>query len=90
LIYSIFSVEGARLLLRLGAALVGIDAMYIDPTYQDATGLDLPANDLPDEDVCGYPVHDILLSHDILTVENLCNLHKIKQIRGAYSFLPLK
>jgi kynurenine formamidase len=37
-----------------------------------------------------YPVHDILLGNNILIVENLCNLDKIKKVRGLYSFLPLK
>jgi arylformamidase len=37
-----------------------------------------------------YPAHDILLGNDILIVENLCNLDKIKRVRGLYSFLPLK
>jgi kynurenine formamidase len=50
----------------------------------------MPANDLPDENEYGYPVHDILLGNDILIVENLCNLDKITQIKGTYSFLPLK
>lgn len=37
-----------------------------------------------------YPVHDILLGNDILIVENICNLQAISQVRGYYSFLPLK
>jgi kynurenine formamidase len=40
--------------------------------------------------VNGYPAHDILLGNDILIVENLCSLDKIKQRIGFYSFLPLK
>lgn len=84
------STECAQLLLRLGVALVGIDAMNIDPTYQEVRELKLPMKDLPDEDIYGYPVHDILLGNDILIVENLCNLDKINQVTGIYSFLPLK
>ena len=84
------SPEGARLLVKMGATLVGIDALNIDPTYQDVPDLGLPANDLPNEDEYGYPVHDILLGNSILIVENLCNLDKISQIKGIYSFLPLK
>jgi len=84
------SPEGARLLVKLGVTLVGIDALNIDPTYQEVTDLEMPANDLPDENEYGYPVHDILLGNDILIVENLCNLDKITQIKGIYSFLPLK
>ncbi|MFZ7121466.1 MAG: cyclase family protein [Eubacteriaceae bacterium] len=37
-----------------------------------------------------YPVHDILLSNNILIVENLCNLSGVKKRIGLYSFLPLK
>jgi len=84
------SAESARILLKLGVALVGIDAMNIDPTYQQVADLELPIKDLPDEDKYGYPVHDILLGNDILIVENLCNLDKINQVKGIYSFLPLK
>ncbi|MBT8368423.1 MAG: cyclase family protein, partial [Deltaproteobacteria bacterium] len=84
------STEGARLLLRLGVSLVGIDAMNIDPTYQQLKEPEPAVIDLPDEDEYGYPVHDILLGNDILIVENLCNLDKIKQLKGIYSFLPLK
>ena len=35
-------------------------------------------------------IHDILLGNDILIVENLSSLDKIKQVKGVYSFLPLK
>jgi arylformamidase len=84
------SPEGARLLLKMGVSLVGIDAMNIDPTYYGIADSDLSARDLPDEEDYGYPVHDILLGNDILIVENLCNLDKIKQVKGVYSFLPLK
>ena len=84
------SPEAARLLVKLGASLVGIDALNIDPSYQEVTDIKLPANELPDEIEYGYPVHDILLGNDILIVENLCNLDKISQIKGIYSFLPLK
>ncbi len=84
------SPEAARHLVKLGVSLIGIDALNIDPTYHQVTDLVLPANDLPDENEYGYPVHDILLGNDILIVENLCNLDKITQIKGVYSFLPLK
>ncbi|CAB1060069.1 Metal-dependent hydrolase [Olavius sp. associated proteobacterium Delta 1] len=84
------SAECARLLLNMGVILVGIDAMNIDPTYQKVTDLEAPVKDLPDENEYGYPVHDILLGNDILIVENLSNLDEISQIKGIYSFLPLK
>ena len=84
------SAEGARFLVKMGVSLVGIDALSIDPTYYGSTDSDPSAKDLPDAEEYGYPVHDILLGNDILIVENLCNLDKIKQVKGVYSFLPLK
>ncbi len=84
------SAEGAKFLLKRGVSLVGIDAMNVDPTYYDSQGSDPSAVPLPDEEEYGYPVHDILLGNDILIVENLCNLDKIKPVKGGYSFLPLK
>ena len=84
------STASARLLLTLGVTLVGIDAMNIDPTYQEVMDGEPSANSLPNEEEYGYPVHDILLSNDILIVENLHNLKKINHIKGIYSFLPLK
>jgi len=84
------SPAGAQLLLKMGVSLIGIDAMNIDPTYYNSKDSNPSAPELPDEQEYGYPVHDILLGNDILIVENLCNLDKIKQVKGVYSFLPLK
>jgi kynurenine formamidase len=80
------SADAAGLLLKLGVAIVGIDALNIDASYQTA----MDANSSIGDGVNGYPAHDILLGSDILIVENLCNLDKIKQRRGFFSFLPLK
>ena len=84
------SAEGAGLLVKMGVSLVGVDALNVDPTYYGSMDSNPAAKDLPDEAEYGYPVHDILLGNDILIVENLCNLDKIKQVKGVYSFLPLK
>ena len=84
------SAEGVRILVRMGVSLVGVDALNVDPTYNGSMDSDPSAKDLPDEGEYGYPVHDILLGNDILIVENLCNLDNIKQVKGVYSFLPLK
>jgi len=89
-LHPFLSAEGARLLVRRGVSLVAIDAMNIDPTYCGYMDSDAPAKNMPEEEEYGYPVHDILLSNDILIVENLCNLDRIKHVRGVYSFLPLK
>jgi kynurenine formamidase len=84
------SPAGAELLAKMGISLVGIDAMNVDPTYYGSIESDFSVKDLPDEEEYGYPVHDILLGNDILIVENLCNLDKIKAVKGVYAFLPLK
>ncbi len=84
------SAGGAELLLQAGAALVGIDALNIDATCLSGTdSVDADAEKEAD-DHDGYPAHHILMGNDILIVENLCNLDKIKKLRGIYSFLPLK
>lgn len=84
------SADCARFLLRIGVTLVGTDAMNPDPSYRTAMSLDPTAKDKENGEDHGYPVHEILLDNNILIVENLCNLDKIKQIKGLYSFLPLK
>ncbi len=89
-LHPFLSPQGAQLLVKMGVSLVGIDALNIDPTYYEITEADTSAKNLPDEEEYGYPVHDILLGNDLLIVENLCNLEKIRQIKGIYSFLPLK
>ena len=84
------SADGAMLLVKLGVSLVGVDALNVDPTYFVGKDSDPAAKELPDEESYGYPVHDILLSNEVLIVENLCNLDKIKSVKGSYLFLPLK
>ncbi len=83
------SADCAMLLLRMGVTLIGTDTMNPDPTHGDAMSPDPTAKAEKGEGY-GYPVHDILLGNNILIVENLCNLDKIRQVRGVYSFLPLK
>ena len=80
----------ARLLVEIGVALVATDALNVDPTYFGNPDSDSSLKKLPDEKEYGYPVHDILLGHDVLIVENLCNLDKVTLTKGVYSFLPLK
>ncbi len=84
------SADGAMLLVDIGVSLVGVDALNVDPTYFTGKVFDPDTKELPDEESYGYPVHDILLSNDVLIVENLCNLDEIKATNGIYSFLPLK
>ena len=84
------SADAGRLLLDLGVSLVGIDALNVDTSYPPASNSDSLDTDGGVSADIGYPVHDILLGNDILIVENLCNLDKINQHVGFYSFLPLK
>jgi arylformamidase len=84
------SVEGAELLVKMSVSLVGVDSLNIDPTYEEVQDSEPAAKELPDQEAYGYPVHDILLGNDILIVENLGNLDKIKAVKGVYAFLPLK
>ena len=82
------------LILLIGAASAQFTHKALD-VYFNRGKVKVPdligsANALPDENEYGYPVHDILLGSDILIVENLCNLDRITQIKGIYSFLPLK
>jgi kynurenine formamidase len=82
--------DAGRLLLDLGVSLVGIDALNVDASYplaSDSESLDTGGGVTADDN---YPIHGILLGNDILIVENLCNLDKIDQKFGFYSFLPLK
>ena len=64
--------------MELGVALVGIDS-----TCQEVLDSDQQAKDKGEKaEAYAYPAHDILLGNNILIVENLCNLDKIKQVRG--------
>ncbi len=84
------SADAAGLLLKLGVALVGIDALNIDASYQTVMDPEPLEGDSEAHADYDYPAHDILLGNDILIVENLCNLDKIKAVKGVFSFLPLK
>lgn len=84
------SASGAEFLVASGVALIGIDALNIDSSsaaVKDIGNQQGQSETLADD---GYPAHGILLGNDVLIVENLCNLDKIKKLRGFYSFLPLK
>ena len=45
--------------------------------------------DCPSPDIKPYTIHKILLSHDILIIENLCNLDKLPEKFRVFAF-PLK
>jgi kynurenine formamidase len=84
------SVDAGGLLLKLGVSLVGIDALNVDATYQTVMDPEFVEADSVVSADHDHPIHDILLGNNILIVENLCNLDKISQHIGFYSFLPLK
>ena len=83
------SADGARLLVKMGVSLVGIDAPNVDPTYYASKDSEPAANDLPDEASYGYPVHDILLGNDILIVENLATWIKLNNLADSIRFCRL-
>jgi len=64
--------------------------MNPDATFVNATGPGTAGTGSGVGEDDSYPVHHILFNSSILIVENLCNLNKIRQVKGVYSFLPLK
>ncbi len=57
-----------------------------------ASGISLAGIDCPDIEKApagDYPVHQLLLQHDCLIVENLTNLGLIREQAGWFTFLPL-
>jgi arylformamidase len=84
------SADCAEFLCDLHVALVGTDAMNPDATFVNATGPSTAGTDSGVGEDYTYPVHHILFNSNILIVENLCNLNRIRQTKGIYSFLPLK
>lgn len=67
--------DAARLLLAAGVSLVATDGDSLDPR--------------DDPDSKGYPVHNLLLGHDVLLVEGLCNLEQLGPGPVTCAFLPL-
>ena len=67
--------DAARLLLAAGVSLVATDGDSLDPR--------------DDPDSKGYPVHNLLLGHDVLLVEGLCNLERLGPGPVTCAFLPL-
>ena len=84
------SADCAEFLCHLDVAIVGTDAMNIDATFVNDKNSDTTDTDSVSHEDHTYPVHHILFNNSILIVENLCNLNKIRQPKGVYSFLPLK
>ncbi len=63
-------------------------ANYFVKLGVDLVGVDSPSIDHPD--ASKFPVHNTLLPHDILIVENLSNLGNIHANRFKFSAMPLK
>ena len=63
-------------------------ARYLAAKRINLVGIDSPSIDLGKDS--NFPVHHILLSKDVLVVENLCNLEKISGVFFKLIVLPLK
>jgi kynurenine formamidase len=63
-------------------------AEYLVEKRVNAVAIDCPSIDVGNESE--FIAHEILLSHDILVVENLCNLHKFSNNKISLIITPLK
>ncbi len=63
-------------------------AKYLAAKRINLVGIDSPSIDLGKDSK--FPVHHILLSKDVLIVENLCNLEKVSEVYFKLIVLPLK
>lgn len=87
---------GAKALVELGVSLVGTDGSSVDAAYgfaeaikDDSKSFEEVLSSISGENVAEI-AHEIILGSEMLIVEYLCNLDKIDQEIGYYSFLPLK
>lgn len=70
------SKDGAEYLVAKRVSIVGIDADSVDNPLEEKEGR--------------LPAHETFLQRDILIVERLCNLGKLKKKRFKFIALPLK
>lgn len=63
-------------------------ARYLSSKKIHLVGIDSPSIDAGSDD--SFSAHKILLKSDVLILENLCNLDKIKKTHFGISALPLK
>jgi kynurenine formamidase len=63
-------------------------ARYLASKKINLVGIDSPSIDLGKDS--SFSVHHVLLSRDVLIVENLCNLEKISGVHFKLIVLPLK
>ncbi len=63
-------------------------ARYLASKHTNLVGIDSPSID-PGRDH-GFGAHHLLLKNDILIVENLSNLEKIRQVEFSFTALPLR
>lgn len=76
---------GGSVILWTQGALLSVEAAGV---LLDA-GVGLVGTDAPSLDAEPYPVHRLLLAHDILIVENLCGLERLGPGAVNCAFLPL-
>lgn len=63
-------------------------AKYLSSKRINLVGIDSPSIDIGSD--VSFPAHKILLKEDVLILENLCNLDKIKKTHFGLVALPLK
>lgn len=63
-------------------------ARYLVSLNTNLVGIDSPSIDVGSDRK--FSVHHVLLKNDVLILENLCNLHKIKRQHFKLAALPLK
>jgi kynurenine formamidase len=63
-------------------------AFYLTSKKANLVGIDSPSIDAGKD--ASFPAHHILLKNDVLILENLCNLGKIKSTKFRLAALPLK
>ena len=63
-------------------------AKYLASKKINLVGIDSPSIDLGKDE--SFTVHHILSKNNILIVENLANLNKIKSMKFNFTILPLK
>jgi kynurenine formamidase len=62
--------------------------MYLVSKKTNLVGIDSPSIDTGSNHE--FAAHRILLANDVLILENLCNLHKIRTTKFKLAALPLK
>ncbi len=65
-----------------------LSAKYLVSKKINLVGIDSPSIDLGKDE--SFSVHNILFKNNILIVENLTNMNKIRSLEFIFTILPLK